>query len=81
MIQTNRILTAIVVIHLITNLLASVYLITFQLDAQRRSEVAAQQRAELKQQNDYLVCILLTQPEARTPEAISTCKAQTVDRR
>lgn len=78
MISTNKLIAAIVIIHLIANLVASAALISMQLDAIKARKEATSQRMDLKKQNDFLVCILQIQPAQRTSEVISDCRSKTL---
>lgn len=82
MAMNNKLAWAIVIVYMICNLVSSMYLIFFQIDqANQRiqaSEKAAKERQEIKNQNEFLVCILQTPAEKRTDLFIEQCRNQTL---
>lgn len=77
--NSSKLITFIVAIHLVTNLCVSFYLIAFQLEAKQARQVAKEQREEMKKQNDFIVCILKSQPSARDDVFIEKCRNDTTD--
>ena len=77
--SNNKLVTAIVVIHMLCNLLIGAYLIVFQLDSIKQRQAATDQRTELKKQNDLIVCILQTPPSERTDSTVKECREAHVE--
>lgn len=77
--SNSKLVTAIVVIHMLCNLLIGAYLITFQLEASRERAISREQRSEIKEQNDLIVCILQTPPTERSDKTIELCRKKHIE--
>ncbi len=82
--SNNKMLDVVVVAAMISTFVASlgsiVLLIQNNVSREITTTRASKERAEIRKHNDFLVCILETQPADRSKQAIQNCKDQTINK-
>jgi hypothetical protein len=72
-INNSKIIMAVGIVYVIIQLISTVAIISLQLDARSNRQV-------IRAQNDFLVCVLQTQPADRTDATIQACREQATAR-